>query len=95
MKKIFTLAIAWMVMVAGSMHDAHAVLRIDINDGTFTPMPIAIPSITGGTAEMQDIGRKVSEVVAADLERSGLFRIVDKRAFLQNVGADFVLPAFM
>ena len=33
------------------------------------------------------VGRDIAQVVAADLERSGLFRPVDPRSFIQTVSA--------
>jgi len=94
MKQFFTLAVTVMVLLTSGMQNAQAELVLDIRKGHFKPMPIAIPNITGGTAEMQDIGRKITGVVSADLERSGLFHIVDKRAFMQTVDGNFVSPNY-
>ncbi len=73
---------------------AHARLEIDITRGNFEPLPIAIPDFAGQNGEMSEIGRKVSEVVAADLERSGLFRIVEKGAFIEQIGYQTTAPRF-
>jgi TolB protein len=66
---------------------ALAVLRVDITSGYSQPMPIAVTSFLvdtpqttaqGSTAEL---GAKISQVIAADLERSGLFKPIDPKAF--------------
>ncbi len=72
---------------------AHAVLRIDITSGYVNPMPIAITDMTG-TAELTSLGRDISRVVAADLERSGLFRPIDKKAFIERITSGNAIPRF-
>src|SRR6266852_1063561 len=64
-----------------------AELRIDITGGKLEPLPIAIPAFAGGGGEEGQTGRDLAQVISADLERSGLFRPLDPRAFIQNVAA--------
>jgi TolB protein len=59
-------------------------LRIDVTQGRMEPMPIAITEFQGDDSASEEMGRKVTEVVAADLERSGLFKLIDKSAFIQT-----------
>src|SRR5438067_8523396 len=66
---------------------AFAQLRLDVTRGKVEPMPIAIPPFAGGGADESKAGRDIAQVVSADLERSGLFRPLDPRAFIQNVSA--------
>ena len=63
---------------------ARAELRLDVTSGTSQPLPIAIPPFPGA-GDAGQVGRDIAQVVAADLERSGLFRPVDPRSFIQNV----------
>src|ERR1044071_2400081 len=65
---------------------AQAELRLDITRGTAQPLPIAIPP-SPGAGEPGQVGPDIAQVVAADLERSGLFRPVDPRSFIQVVAA--------
>ncbi len=65
---------------------ARAELRLDITRGTAQPLPIAIPPLPG-PGDAAAVGRDIAQVVSADLERSGLFRPVDPRAFIQTVAA--------
>src|SRR5205085_9416974 len=66
---------------------ALAELRVDITRGKIEPMPIAVPAFVGGGGEEAQVGRDLAQVISADLERSGLFRPLDPRGFIQNVAA--------
>ena len=66
-----------------------AQLRVDITQGHVQALPIAIPDFHGATERDAEFGRNVAATVAADLERSGLFRPIDKDAFIsRGSGAD-------
>ena len=54
-----------------------AELRIDISGAGAEPVPIAIPSFNKDTWEL-------AEMVIADLEKTGLFRLVNPEAYLQS-----------
>jgi len=71
-----------------------AELRIDITSGHVEPVPIAIPSFPGGAAAEIQAGSDTAAVVSADLERSGLFRPLDPRSFIQNFSATDTQPRF-
>lgn len=66
---------------------ALAELRIDVGQGFVSPMPIAIPDFFSGDGSQARVGQDLTGVVAADLERSGLFRPIDKSAFIQDPGS--------
>ena len=55
-------------------------LRIDITQGTIKPMPIAVTDLVGNTAEERKIGKDITRIISADLERSGLFNPISKKA---------------
>ncbi|MBV8131942.1 MAG: Tol-Pal system protein TolB [Alphaproteobacteria bacterium] len=71
-----------------------AELRIDITSGKVEPLPIAIPPLAGGAPNESQAGQDLAGVVSADLERSGLFRPLDPRGFIQNVSVADVQPQF-
>jgi TolB protein len=73
---------------------AHAELRLDITSGKVEPMPIAIPAFAGSGSGESQAGQEISGVVSADLERSGLFRPLDPRSFIQNISATDAQPRF-
>ena len=82
------------VVCCGPGVQPRAELRLDITSGRVQPMPIAIPAFAGGGAEAQ-AGAEIAGVISADLERSGLFRPIDPRSFIQNVSAtDSNAPRF-
>ena len=62
---------------------ALAVLRIDITRGNVDPLPIAVTDLFAPAPPGAQIGADIAGVVAADLERSGLFRPLPNRIFLQ------------
>lgn len=80
------------MLFAGS---ALAQLRVDITRGVVEPIPIAILPFTGDASDASRIGRDISDVVRADLERSGLFRPVDTRAFESGQPPIDALPQFV
>jgi TolB protein len=73
---------------------AKAELVVDINRGEIQPMPIAINDLFAQNASESQIGRDISRVVSADLERSGLFKPIDHKAFIQTVESLQNLPRF-
>ena len=73
---------------------ARAEVRIDITRGRVEPMPIAIPSFPGTTPESTQVGKDAAAVITADLERSGLFRPLDPKGFLQEMSSLDVQPRF-
>ena len=85
---------AAMIFVVAVAAPAEAQLRVDITRGTVEPMPIAIPEFFGKTPQEINTGRKMANLISADLERSGLFRPIDRRAFIQKVAALRVKPRF-
>ncbi len=67
---------------------------IDITGGKIEPLPIAISEFFGETPAALELGRKMADVVSADLESSGLFRPVDRRAFIQSPEELQTVPRF-
>lgn len=80
--------------ICGFSFSAQAELsRIISTTGTKEPLPIAITQF-GGTGDEVRIGTDISQVIAADLERSGLFRPIDKNAFIESNLTSSSLPKF-
>lgn len=73
---------------------ASAEVRIDITRGNVEPMPIAIPSFFGLTAQESELGQKIADVVQQNLVNSGLFRAIDRAAFNQDSQSLAVRPRF-
>ena len=66
---------------------AQAELRVDITKGVVEPMPIAITTFYSTAPQHSDFATQIPQVVAANLESSGLFKPVNPRAFVQNVAS--------
>ena len=73
---------------------AMAEVRIDITRGNMKPLPIAIPDMYGVQPVEQQVGRDLVSVISADLERSGLFKPIDQRAFIQTPASLQAGPRF-
>jgi len=82
------------LLLLGPALPARADLRLDITSGKVEPMPIALPAFVGAGAEEGRMGQDVIGVVSADLNRSGLFRPLDPRSFIQNISAADAQPRF-
>jgi len=73
---------------------ALAELQIDVTRGYIEPMPVAITALDGDTDKARQTGQQISEVISADLERSGLFKPIDPAAFIQTPSSLQVQPRF-
>ncbi len=63
---------------------ASADLNIDITKSEFDPMKIAIPNFLDGNGRSGQFARDMASVIRADLERSGLFEIIDPAAYIET-----------
>jgi TolB protein len=68
---------------------ASAQLRVDVTQGNIQPLPIAIPDFIGDPQ-----GAQIAGVVRADLDRSGLFRPLDPKSFVDQVKDINTVPNF-
>jgi TolB protein len=71
-------------LAVGMAGRSAAELSVDITRGVREPIPIAISDFAGDQPNEVAFGRDVASVVAADLERSGLFKPIDRSAFVQR-----------
>ncbi|MEC8565644.1 MAG: Tol-Pal system protein TolB, partial [Pseudomonadota bacterium] len=69
---------------------AGAALKIDITQGNVEPLPIAVLDFVSEDG----VGMKLAQVVTADLERSGLFRPIERAAFIETQVDVNVRPRF-
>lgn len=77
-------------LMAAYASPAYALVEININKGNVQPLPIAITDfISNG-----DLGPQISGVIAADLQRSGLFAPIDKAAFIEKITNPDAAPRF-
>jgi len=76
--------------VANALLPVRAQVMVDVAGGNFNPVPVAVTDFLSG----DDMGPRIASVVAADLERSGLFRPIDKTSFLERITNPDVQPRF-
>ena len=91
MKKIYLWIMMFGLMLAAP---AKAELQIDISGGVSNPLPIAFPEMIAANSEAEDYGEQIREVVIADLERSGLFRLIPENSYIQQLKSINEAPAF-
>jgi TolB protein len=75
-------------------YGARAATRIDITEGNFQPLPIAIPTFFGGADSDNDTATGVTQIITANLKGSGLFLPIDPAAFLEKLAGVDNVPNF-
>jgi TolB protein len=73
---------------------AGAVLRLDVTQGNIQPIPIAIPDFVGVATRDPALGRNVSQIIASNLQRSGLFAPIDQAAYIEKIVSIDAPPRF-
>lgn len=71
-----------------------AQLRIDVTRGHLQPLPIAISPLTSAGGDATREGQEIARVIEANLNRSGLFRSIDERAFIEKISDGNAVPRF-
>ncbi|MEJ0042751.1 MAG: hypothetical protein WDM81_11325 [Rhizomicrobium sp.] len=72
---------------------ARAELHVTVDQANVQPMPIAIPDFAAPTAGDTVAGQNIAKVIRADLDRSGLFRPLDPKAFIEKITNINTAPA--
>lgn len=90
-RQIITILLVFIFLVPNK---AEAVLKIDITHGNLTPLPIALPEFSGDNPGNRALGKDLIKVLTNDLESSGLFESIDKRAFIQQIKGVGTIPRF-
>lgn len=96
MRKLLSLILAILYFTTSS---ASAQLNVSISGANQAPIPIAFPNIISdnngvGAFLGFSYANKVRDVVLADLERSGLFRIISERSYIQKFNSFSDEPIF-
>jgi len=84
------LPLAAICLALAALSAARAQVVVDVSGGNFNPIPIAVTDFVSP----DDMGARISSVISADLERSGLFKPLDKATFLQNITDFDAVPRF-
>jgi len=90
MRKIFALLTCMILALPAHAGD----LELDIQGGTFNPLPIGIPQFAAPDAGLTPMAQQITDVIVTDLVNSGLFSVVDQKAYLQNARDVMAGPRF-
>jgi TolB protein len=85
MRRIGIAFAAVIAMIVGFAAPASAQLRVDVTQGNVQPMPIAIPNFAAPQPSDAAAGQNIAGVVRADLQRSGLFKSLDPKSFVDHI----------
>jgi len=73
---------------------AAAVLRLDVTQGNVQPMPIALPDFLAAAPAESEVARDITNIIAANLQRSGLFAPINPAAYIEKVSNSDAVPRF-
>lgn len=71
-----------------------APLVVPLDTATIAPIKTAVPAFIGAQPREAGLGADIARVVAADLQRSGLFKPIDQQAFVQRDLSMNAVPRF-
>ena len=74
--------------------NVNAELKIDITSGYTEPTPIGIHDFIGTNDEENSVAKQITKLVIADLNNSGIFKIIDPKAYIQKISSPNVMPKF-
>ena len=87
-------ALALVALALLAAAPARAQLQVDVTSANVDPLPIAVTDIHGETRTTRELGQEIASVIRGNLTRSGLFRVIDPRAYLEEPAAIQVRPNF-
>ncbi|MFT5508526.1 MAG: TolB protein, partial [Hyphomicrobiaceae bacterium] len=76
---------------SSSLVPANAQTRVTVDEANLRPRPIAIPAFMGDDPRL---AKAISDIVQANLERSGLFRPLEQTAFIEQINSLKTAPRF-
>lgn len=91
MKLKYVLALVMCLIVT----PARAELQIDVTGAMRDPLPLAFPEMIHDGFWVGQYAGKIRDVVIADLERSGLFRIIPENSYIQELTSIDEQPNFV
>lgn len=63
---------------------AEALVRINLDNPNSNPTPVAFVTFLGSTPEEKELALKLTNVIRNDFKNTGLFNVIDSKAFLQS-----------
>jgi len=90
---LLALTLAAGVFVAPAPQPAQAAIAVDVTQGNIQPLPIAIPDFIAAGNDGGNAAR-IAQVVRDDLGRSGIFRSLDPKSFVDHIADINMAPNF-
>jgi TolB protein len=85
---LYAIAAAVIAIGLAAGQPSQAALQVDITGGQVEPMPIALPVFIAGSEEVGQISLDLTQVIANNLENSGLFRPLPPQSYIEQI-SDF------
>lgn len=85
MRFLSLLLAALLAVSAAPVMAQNGPLRIVIDEGVIEPLPFAAPVFVAESSGAQQMARQITEVIAADLSGTGLFREIPAQAHISSV----------
>ena len=73
-----------LLVVVSIKFNLNAELKIDITQGNTEPIPLALLEFTSKKKETKNLSKKINSVISENLERSGLFVMLEKGSFIEE-----------
>jgi TolB protein len=73
---------------------AGAALKLEITQGNPQPMPVALPDFVAGSPAETEVARNVTSIIANNLQRSGLFAVINPAAYTEKIVNSDAVPRF-
>tara|TARA_B100000700_G_scaffold290944_1_gene349513 strand:+ start:2645 stop:3973 length:1329 start_codon:yes stop_codon:yes gene_type:complete len=93
-RKLFVILVTYFFCASTN---SWSMIEIDITEGNREPLPLAITEFFYNDDEqyvLEEISSNMRTVISADLERSGLFKSINKEAFIQENESMHLRPRF-
>lgn len=82
------------LLLTASPRTAFSQARVQVTEGQFKPIPIALPNFVAGTPADAEVSAGVTQVITNNLGRSGLFQPIDQAAYIEKVVNIDAAPQF-
>ncbi|CAM5474643.1 Tol-Pal system protein TolB OS=Afipia felis OX=1035 GN=tolB PE=3 SV=1 [Afipia felis] len=81
-------------LAAAPFANAFAQVRVQVDQGNFQPIPIAIPNFVAGGQGDGEVATGIASVITNNLKRSGLFAPIDQAAYIERISNIDTAPQF-
>lgn len=93
-RRLLQVGASAIALTAFSPRRAGAALKLDITQGNVQPIPIAIPPLVPVIPDDANAAAEITQVIANNLRRSGLFAPIDPAAYIEKITNVDAVPRF-